>query len=91
MAVCGSEYMYSKSQNSIFESIGLFSVNPPTSRDLCETYVLPVLLYSSEHWEASYPHTERGNEPGDKAKHWVINHQLIEKLESLVNDSLFTR
>ena len=44
-----------------FESIGLFSVNPPTSRDLCETYVLPVLLYSCEHW--------------------VINHQLIEKLE----------
>ena len=52
-----------------FESIGLFSVNPPTSRDLCETYVLPVLLYSCEHW--------------------VINHQLIEKLESFLIDTCF--
>ena len=38
-------------------------LNPLASRNLCETYVFPVLLYSCENW--------------------ILNHQLIEKLESL--------
>ena len=38
-------------------------LNPLASRNLCETYVFLVLLYSGENW--------------------ILNHQLIEKPESL--------
>jgi len=53
----------------LLRALVFLSVNSPTSRDLCETCALPVLLYSCEHW--------------------VINHQLIEKLELVFSIRLY--